>query len=197
MTEMHVLLVHGVAGPWHWQRWLDNQLRELGVAVDAVQLPTAPRPADWLPVLRERLHRVPAGVELVVAAHADGAGLWLQHAANADERWPRADRALLVSPPAPRVIGTGAVRRVAGLTRLVAGTGDPDMAMHQVHAMAEDLQVEVDGILDGGRLDTEAGYGPWPAVLRWVLYGSVPLTDRFEDGPRPVATGAGGRLRSV
>lgn len=197
MTDMHVLLVHGVAGPWHWQRWLDNQLRELGVTVDVVQLPETPRLNDWLPVLRERLALVPTGAEFVVAAHSHGAGLWLQHATTSGQQWPRADRVLLVSPPAPRTVGTGAVRRVAGVTRLVAGTGDPDMAMHQVHGMAEDLSVEVDGILDGARLDTEAGYGPWPAVLRWVLYGSVPLTDRFDDGPRPVACGAPGRLRSV
>lgn len=197
MTDMYVLLVHGVAGPWHWQRWLDNQLRELGIAVDVVQLPAAPRLDDWLPVLRDRLARVPAGVELAVAAHSDGAGLWLQHAATADDQSLRADRVLLVSPPAPRIVGTEAVRRVSGLTRLVAGTGDSDVAMHHMHRMAEDLHVEVDGILDGARLDTEAGYGPWPAVLRWALYGSAPLTDRFDDGPRPVTTAATGRLRSV
>ncbi|MBE9374496.1 alpha/beta hydrolase [Saccharopolyspora sp. HNM0983] len=197
MTEMHVLLVHGTAGPWHWQRWLDNQLRELGLVVDVVQLPSRPRLHDWLPVLRERMSLVPDGMEFVVAAHADGAGLWLHHAATAEERWPRADRVLLVSPPAPCAIGTAAVRRVAGLTRLVAGTGDPELAMHEVRGMADALHVEVDSILDGARLDTEAGYGPWPAALRWVLYGSVPLTDRFDDIPRPAATGAAGRLRSV
>lgn len=196
MSEMHVLLVHGMtgSGPWHWQQWLAGQLREQGVQVGLPVLPDPDRPMleKWLPVLRDRLEAVPAEAELVVAAHSCGAALWLHHAATITERSRRANRVLLVSPPArdwqhpdaqgitPYPTDASALRRAAGITRLVVGTGDPYLSMYQAHALAEDLQVEMDVILDGEHLNTDAGYGPWPAVLRWSLYGTVPLNDRFD-----------------
>ncbi|GAA0531548.1 alpha/beta hydrolase [Saccharopolyspora thermophila] len=200
MSEMHVLLVHGMtgSGPWHWQQWLAGQLREQeGVVVDLPALPDADRPVleRWLPVLRERLAAVPPDAELVVAAHACGVALWLHHATTIEGRFRRADRVLLVAPPAPdwqypdaRGItpyptDAAALRRAAGITRLVVGTGDPYLSMYQAHALAEALQVEMDVILDGEHLNTDAGYGPWPSVLRWARYGTVPLNDRFDSDP--------------
>lgn len=196
MSEMHVLLVHGMtgSGPWHWQHWLAAQLREAGVDVDLPTLPDPDRPvlADWLQVLRERLAAVPQEAELVVAAHACGAALWLHHAATIGGSDRRADRVLLVAPPAPDwqhpaaqgitpyPTDAAALRRAAGITRLVVGTGDPYLSMYRAHALAEEVQVEMDVILDGEHLNTDAGYGPWPALLRWTLYGTVPLHDRFE-----------------
>ena len=89
MSDMHVLLVHGMtgAGPWHWQQWLAAQLRERDVRVDLPSLPDPDRPAldRWLPVLRDRLMAVPPEAELVVAAHSCGAVLWLHHAATVGE----------------------------------------------------------------------------------------------------------------
>ncbi|MGW3468741.1 RBBP9/YdeN family alpha/beta hydrolase [Saccharopolyspora sp. NPDC000995] len=196
MSEMHVLLVHGMtgSGPWHWQQWLAGQLREHGVQVDLPDLPDPDRPMleNWLPVLRERLEAVPPEAELVVAAHSCGVALWLHHAATIVGPSRRADRVLLVSPPArdwqhpdaqgitPYPTEASALRRAAGITRLVVGTGDPYLSMYQAHALAEDLQVEMDVILDGEHLNTDAGYGPWPGVLSWSLYGTVPLNDRFD-----------------
>ncbi|KAA5828745.1 alpha/beta fold hydrolase [Saccharopolyspora hirsuta] len=199
MSEMHVLLVHGMtgSGPWHWQQWLAGQLRDRGVAVDLPSLPGPDRPvlADWLPVLRERLAAVPKEAELVVAAHSCGVALWLHHAATIGGSSRRADRVLLVAPPAPDwqhpdaqgitpyPTDAAALRRAAGITRLVVGTGDPYLSMYRAHALAESLQVEMDVILDGEHLNTDAGYGPWPAVLSWTLYGTVPLNDRFDADP--------------
>ncbi|MEB3367981.1 RBBP9/YdeN family alpha/beta hydrolase [Saccharopolyspora mangrovi] len=196
MSELRVLLIHGMtgAGPWHWQHWLAGQLRDQGVQVDAPVLPDPARPdlRRRLPVLRERLAAVPPEAELVVAAHSCGVGLWLHHAATIGLDDRRADRVLLVAPPdaewdhpdarevAPYPADATSLRRAAGMTRLVAGTGDAYLPMHRAHALAEDLQVEMDVILDGGHLNTDAGYGPWPSVLRWTLYGTVPLHDRFD-----------------
>ncbi|MDA3626752.1 alpha/beta hydrolase [Saccharopolyspora sp. WRP15-2] len=195
MSEMHVLLIHGMtgSGPWHWQQWLAGQLREQDVDVELPPFPGPDRPvlADWLPVLRERLEAVPKEAELVVAAHSCGVALWLHHAATIEGRSRRADRVLLVAPPAPDwqhpdaqdiapyPTDSSALRRAAGITRLVVGTGDPYLSMYQAHGLAEALQVEMDVILDGEHLNTDAGYGPWPAILRWTLYGTVPLNDRF------------------
>ncbi|RCW45088.1 hypothetical protein DFQ14_10349 [Halopolyspora algeriensis] len=212
MSEMHVLLVHGFggSGPWHWQQWLAGQLPDHDVRVELPTLgdPDHPRLGEWLPALRRRLHAVPAHAELVVAAHSCGAALWLHHAATIEARGRRADRVLLVSPPAsewchpdvrgllPYPLDARSLRRAAGLTRIVAGTGDPYLPVHSAHSLADSLQVELDVIPDGEHLNTEAGYGPWPSVLRWALYGTTPLEDRF-DSEAHTAAYSPDRLRLV
>lgn len=199
MSEMHVLLVHGLSGPgpWHWQQWLAGRLRESGVGVDLPVLPRPDRPAleSWLPALRARLAAVPDGAELVVAAHSWGAALWLHHAASMIAGARRADRVLLVAPPAPECdhqdvrkltpypLDAHALRDAAGSTRVVAGTGDPDLPVSTAHAVADALHLELDVVPDGEDFGVEAGYGPWPAVLRWALHGTTPLTDRFDAEP--------------
>ncbi len=199
MTETHVLLVHGFtgSGPWHWQQWLAGQLRERGVPVALPALPDPDRPVldKWLPALRSHVEAVPGDAELVVAAHSCGVPLWLHHAATIGAAARRADRVLLVSPPAPDwrhpdvhgltpyPIDARSLRGAAGTTRLAVGTGDPYLPTHVAHSLADQLRVELDVIPDGEHLDTDGGYGPWPAVLRWALYGTTPLTDRFETQP--------------
>lgn len=199
MSEMHVLLVHGMtgAGPWHWQQWLAGRLRERDVPVELPALPDPDHPdlERWLPVLRERLAAVPPEAELVVATHSCGSALWLHHTATLEPGARRADRVLVVAPPdndwhheharaiTPYPADAAALRRAAGSTRLVVGTGDDFLPMHRAHALAEALQVEMDVILDGEHLNTRAGYGPWPSVLQWTLYGTVPLNDRYDTDP--------------
>lgn len=199
MAEMYVLIVHGMtgSGPWHWQRWLANQLADQGVPVDFPDFPEPDRPVldDWLAVLRERLQATPAEAELVVAAHSCGAALWLHHAATMEDHMRRASRVLLVAPPGPQwrhpddhginpyPIDSRALRDAAGVTRLVAGTGDPNLPIYQAHTLGDDLRIELDVIPDGEHLNTDAGYGPWPSVLRWVLYDTAPLVDRFDSEP--------------
>lgn len=203
MIDMHVLLVHGMtgSGPWHWQRWLTHQLMDHGVTVELPELPDPDHPvlADWLSVLRERLEAVPEEAELVVAAHSCGVALWLHHAARMIDGMRRASRVLLVAPPGPEwrhpddhglnpyPIDARALREAAGVTRLVAGTGDPNLPMHRAHFLADALHVDLDVIPDGEHLNTDAGYGPWPSVLRWVLYDAGPLVDRFDGEPCTVA----------
>ncbi|PRW64522.1 RBBP9/YdeN family alpha/beta hydrolase [Actinopolyspora mortivallis] len=204
---MRVLLVHGFggSGPWHWQQWLDGRLGELGVSCDFPELPDRDHPEldTWLSTLRRRLERVPADAELVVAAHSCGAALWLHHAATIGGRDRRADRVLLVAPPgpewshpdvrgvAPYPVDAHALRRAAGTTRLVIGSGDPYLSVQDGHYLAETLRVEMDVIPDGEHLNTDAGYGPWPAALRWVLHGTAPLADRFETEPNTFGASPG------
>ena len=212
MTQMHVLLVHGMtgSGPWHWQQWLAGRLPEHDVRVDLPVLPDPDHPVlgDGLPALRRRLEAVPADAELVVVAHSCGVALWLHHAATIDAGMRRADRVLLVAPPDPEwnhpdvrgltpyPIDARSLRRAGGVTRLVAGTGDPFLPVHSAHSLADALQVELDVIPDGEHLNTDAGYGPWPSMLRWVLYDSVPVADRF-DSESYTAGYSPGRLRPV
>nr|WP_245560182.1 alpha/beta hydrolase [Actinopolyspora halophila] len=207
VSDMHVLLVHGFggSGPWHWQQWLSGRLAERDVSCELPALPDQDHPEldRWLAVLRARLDSVPAEDELVVAAHSCGAALWLHHAATIAGRARRADRVLLVSPPgpdwrhpdvrgvAPYPVDAHALRRAAGSTRLVIGSGDPYLSVQDGHWLAETLRVEMDVLPDGEHLNTDAGYGPWPAVLRWTLHGSTPLADRFETEPNTFGASSG------
>lgn len=191
MSNIHVLLLQGSvgSGPWHWQQWLHTRLRELGTSVDLARVPELDGAA--LTALRAWLTGVPREAELVVVTHSHGAALWLHHAASLPEHARAADRALLVAPqPCAAYPGGGwdsawdaldvpTTRRAAGITRLVVGTGDPQLSLNRAHAFAASLGVEMDVVLEGGHLNTESGYGPWPAVLRWVLYGSTPVEDRL------------------
>ncbi|EQD87368.1 hypothetical protein A8924_1760 [Saccharopolyspora erythraea NRRL 2338] len=212
MSEMHVLLLHGMtgSGPWHWQQWLAGRLSAQDVTVEMPALPDPDHPDrdEWLPVLRARLAAVPADAELVVAAHSCGVALWLHHAVTIGGQTRRADRVLLVAPPDPQwqhpdaagivpyPLDARALRKAGGVTRMVAGTGDPYLSMRKAHRLAEALQIELDVIPDGEHLNTDAGYGPWPSMLSWALYGSVPLADRYDAEPYTVAY-APERLRPV
>ncbi|QGK69193.1 serine hydrolase family protein [Allosaccharopolyspora coralli] len=197
MSRTQVLLIpdRSDVGPWHWMRWLVRELdHHEGAAAEVVGVGRAPRP-EWdegVAALRAALSSVADDAHVVVAAQGNAAALWLQHAATVDTDARRADQVLLVAPPEPSRRGPAArgvipypvdahaLRRAAGVTRLVAGSGDPTLPLSSAHALADALQVELDVIPDGERLDTAAGYGRWPSALRWALYGTVPLLDRFD-----------------
>ncbi|MEU6128543.1 alpha/beta hydrolase [Saccharopolyspora sp. NPDC047091] len=194
MSELHVLLVPDGAdsGPWHWQQWLTARAREAGATV--TRCPGPVEPAGWTAALRAELAAVPPDAELAVVAHRGGARTWLRHAADpGEDEVRRADRVLLVAPAEPGVPGAGpdvpgepdapALRAAGGPTRIVAGTEDPELSVCAAHALAHRLRVELDVLADGRGLDLAAGYGPWPALLRWAMYGSVPVADRFGTAP--------------
>lgn len=185
----YVLLLHGNtgSGPAHWQSWLAGELAGLGVDVDIPRLTDPDRPDldVWLAGLRHHLQAAPADDERVVLAHSCGASLWLHHAARLTEEHDehhvlRFDRVLLVAPPGPRwhhpdvhgfsptPLDAAGVRRAAGWTQLVVGDDDPDCTVDEAVAMAAELKVDLDVIPGGARLDVDAGYGPWPAVLGWA-----------------------------
>jgi len=68
--------------------------------------------------------------------------------------------------PAP--LDPAGVRRAAGWTQLVVGDDDAACPVDDAVEMAAGLQVDLDVIPGGAHLNTDAGYGPWPAVLEWV-----------------------------
>lgn len=194
MTETF-LIVHGLggSGPDHWQTWLARRLRDGGREVSYPDLPNpdAPELETWRDELgREMSTREPS--TLAVVCHSLGAVTWLHLAARTDRRL--AERVLLVAPPSagagiaeisgfvPAPLDPTAVARAAGSTRLVcAPTGDPYCP--EGPDLYESLGVPIDVIEGGGHLNTDAGYGPWPAVEAWCLSDSVPLTSRSRASP--------------
>lgn len=113
-----------------------------------------------------------------VVAHSLGAVLWLHHAADPGDS-PRAARVMLVAPPSPHStfpeiaeffpppMDIDTVRRCADGTVLVAGSDDPLLPEGIADAYGRPLKMATTIIADGAHLNTEAGYGAWPAVLDW------------------------------
>lgn len=187
-TLPYVLLLHGHtgSGPKHWQSWLAGELANVGGVVDVPQFTDPDRPDldVWLAELGHHLVAAPLAEERVVLAHSCGAALWLHHAARLTgdhaELALRFDRVLLVSPPGPRWDSPGVhgftpapldaagVRRAASWTQLVVGDGDDACTLDDAVDMAAHLKIDLDVIPGGAHLNTDAGYGPWPAVLGWV-----------------------------
>jgi predicted alpha/beta hydrolase family esterase len=183
----YVLLLHGHtgSGPEHWQSWLAGELANAGGVVDVPQLTDPGRPdlEVWLGELRHHLEAAPRAGERVVLAHSCGALLWLHHAARLTDSHQdlRFDRVLLVAPPGPRwthpdvhgftpaPLDPGGVRRAAGWTQLVVGDNDECCPVADAVEMTAELKIDLDVIPDGAHLDTDAGYGAWPAIREWVV----------------------------
>lgn len=187
----YVLLVHGYAGSGqgHWQNWLAGELAERGGSVDipAFADPAAPELDAWLEELRDHLTVAPRDAERVVLAHGWGATLWLHHSAGGCLPEHRVDRVLLVAPPGPdweqpEVVGFQpapadkvGLRYASASTRLVVSDDDPACPEPFAERLAADLDVDLDIVHRAGHLDSDAGYGPWPAALAWVLDETTPL----------------------
>jgi predicted alpha/beta hydrolase family esterase len=174
---VQVLILHGWQGnaEGHWQTWLAERLRgDADVRYPALPNPDDPRPEAWEAALRGELDAL--GPEPVVVCHSLACALWLRAAANG----ARADRVLLVAPPAPdsefpeiaRFFPTGAdapsVAGSASEVRLVCADDDPYCPGGAAAIYGEPLGLPIDLVSGGGHLNTDAGYGPWPGVEAWV-----------------------------
>lgn len=179
---MAFLLIHGLegSGPEHWQSWLARRLSARGLHVAYPSLPDAdnPRLDRWLDALDAELAQLPAA-ETTVLCHSLGSLLWLHHAARHPAE--RVARALLVAPPQPDEEDTSSVgfrpaplhpdgvAAAARETRLVCSTDDPWCPPETSRRIGETAGVPIDWIENGGHINTDAGYGPWPAVEGWAL----------------------------
>jgi serine hydrolase len=174
--------VHGLegSGPQHWQSWLAGRLRDRGLDVAYPSLSDAdhPRVEVWLDELDAELARLSAA-ETTVLCHSLGSLLWLHHAATRPR--PQVARALLVAPPQPDVEDTDSVgfrptpldrdgvARAARDTLVVCSTNDPWSSREQSERIGAETGVEIDWLEDAGHINTDAGFGPWPAVEAWAL----------------------------
>jgi predicted alpha/beta hydrolase family esterase len=171
---------HGGSGPEHWQTWLAARLRQRGeeVAYPLLPEPDHPRVERWLDALDAELAR-PAAGETTVLCHSLGSLLWLHHAARRPSH-PVA-RALLVAPPQPdeedpesagfrpTPLDPVGVAAAARETRLVCSTDDPWCPPETSRRIAAATGLTVEWVERGGHVNSDAGYGPWPAVEAWAL----------------------------
>jgi uncharacterized protein len=164
----------------HWQWQLAEALRGQGEQVLYPQLPDPDRPSlpTWLELLDSELAQL-GDEERVVIAHSLAVLLWL----NAVSREPgvvRIDRVLLVSPPSPALLqrhpevaafaradyDAECVEAGAESVHLVHSDRDP-YCPEGVEAAYPDLHLDATIVPDGGHLDPDSGYGPWPSILAW------------------------------
>ena len=185
---MALLLIHGLegSGPEHWQSWLAARLRERGLDVAYPSLPGAdnPRIDRWLDALEDELAGLPVAATTVLC-HSLGSLLWLHHAARQPSR--QVARALLVAPPqpdheeAPSVgfrptpLDRGGVAAAARETQLVCSTDDPWCPPETSRRIGETAGIPIAWLENAGHINTDAGFGPWPAVEAWALGGRLDL----------------------
>ena len=138
--------------------------------------PFDPYPENWLSTLRNELDHLRG--ERIVLCHSLGTLLWLLHARSGAHG--TAERVVLVAPPCtdevepvvrfrPDGVTPAQVQAAATTTRIVcAPSGDPYFPAGAPTVFG-DLVPDLDLIDGGGHLNTDAGYGPWPAVEAWAL----------------------------
>jgi predicted alpha/beta hydrolase family esterase len=189
MPTPRVLILHGWqgSGPEHWQSRLAGRLRDRGVGVRYPELPDPDNPKlePWLDAVASELDALTSlpGDETVVLCHSLGAALWLHHAARTPAT--PVDRVLLVSPPSPALavpelaeflpapLDRASLDAAAGSTRIVCAADDPYCPEGAAFSYGLPLGLPLDEITPGGHLNSDAGYGPWPAVEAWALDGAA------------------------
>lgn len=181
MSRPSYLILHGYqgSGPGHWQSWLAGRLRSGDAAVHFPDLPDAdqPRLEAWLDALERELEQF--SEPPVVVCHSLGCILWMHHIARGGKP---AERVLLVAPPSADAVPDVLdhffpVPDDVGLedARLVCSDNDPycpDGANNLY------LGVPADVLVGEGHINTDAGYGPWPAVEAWAREHATPVTPR-------------------
>ncbi len=180
---MPLLILHGLDGnePGHWQTWLAETAGAGGIDVRYPDLPAATTPSldPWmdavLPLLLEEEQTA-----LDVVAHSLGCQLWA-HVATAMGHVV-AGRVLLVAPPGtaqieqqiptftPAPLGPDLLLACPDTT-VVTGEADPWLP-DPAEVLASGLPVRL--VPGGAHLNPEAGYGPWPEMMRWVYGGDAP-----------------------
>lgn len=187
MDSKRVLILHGWqgSGPGHWQRWLADELSADGHHVAFPDLPECdvPCPQKWGLELHDHLAALAtaAGGERIVCCHSLSCVLWLREAHNVAPEH-RVERVALVAPPCPGAkvpelagfyptyADHDAVQSAAGETRLVCSDDDPYCPRRGAEQhWGAPLALRADLLPEQGHFNVESGYGPWPAMLDWVL----------------------------
>jgi predicted alpha/beta hydrolase family esterase len=139
--------------------------------------PYDPEPDAWLTALQPELAALEG--ERIVVCHSLACLLWLLNARDGAANVAVADRVLLVAPPCtdeveavvrfrPDGVTAEHVARAAAQTLMFCGTPDPYCPQTAIRAFPE-LFPQAICVPGAGHVNTDAGYGAWPAVEQWAL----------------------------
>lgn len=193
VSSRSFLILHGIENhrpPDHWQSWLADRLRQRGhhVLYPALPDPDTPSLEAWASALHALLARM-RGEERIVICHSLACLLWMRTAPNLSAA-ERADRLLLVSPPASEMVpDSGASFRLRSLepqairasatgeTRIVCSDQDPYNPAGAQRLYGDPLGLHTDELIGAGHITPDDGYGPWPALAAWCEEPRQPLAD--------------------
>ncbi|MDX6639832.1 MAG: serine hydrolase [Solirubrobacteraceae bacterium] len=180
------LILHGWqgSGPGHWQTWLAERLAAAGETVRYPDLPDPDEPdaSQWADSIHAELEALTG--ERTVVCHSLACLLWAREAARIAESGP-VDRLLLVAPPCPVTpipgvhalyptpLDPAAMAASAREARVVGSDRDPYCPAGPERSFARPLELPIDILEGAGHINTDAGYGPWPAVEAWCLHGTA------------------------
>lgn len=179
-SSIMVIIIHGYdgSGPGHWQRWLEDELRRRGVPVALPDLPdpTAPDKDRWVAALADVISNAPAPVVLV----CHSLGCWAADHFLTAHGAANVRAALLVAPPSPYLLfepvesflpppcRAEVWAPLAARTLLVASDNDDFTTPEEIADIAERLGTGLQIIHDGGHINLDSGYGPWPFAIEWL-----------------------------
>jgi predicted alpha/beta hydrolase family esterase len=188
-TRAHFLIQPGWhnSGAHHWQTLWEQEL-----GPDATRVPqrdwNLPDRAAWTQTLEDSIRRAPRPV--VVLAHSVGC----LAALTALARTPTAAAVLVApadaerpgAPPAVESFNPIPMERMPLPLLVVASDNDPYCSLDRARAFAGAWQAELEIVREGGHLNEEAGFGPWPdgklMVMQWLARHSLLWPDREADG---------------
>lgn len=192
-----VVIVHGYdgSGPGHWQRWLDEELRIRGVAVEFPELPDPQSPECdvWV----AQLHTIVSNATAPVLFVAHSLGCWAVDHLLARYGATGIDAALLVAPPSPYLLfepvqsffpapqSPVAWAPIAERSLLVTSDDDPYIEATEAAAIGQRIGVPVHMLAGAGHINVESGFGPWPFALQWVLRAFSAIQRRRADREKP------------
>ncbi len=182
------LILHGIDNhrpPQHWQFLLAAKLIERGCEVRYPGLPEPDAPVrdSWLSALDHELNAL-TGEERVVVCHSLACLLWFAFSERQDAGGDRAraDRLLLVSPPASdRVPEAGASFRLSGFDAravresvrgeiaIACSDADPYNPAGAQTTYGDALGVTAKVFPGACHITPETGYGPWCFATEWCL----------------------------
>jgi predicted alpha/beta hydrolase family esterase len=177
-----IVIVYGYdgSGPGHWQRWLERELRQCHVPVAFPELPDPRQPQKdvWVAALADVVAQA-NGVPVTFVCHS--LGCWAVDHLVAERGAHGVHAALLVAPPSPYLLfepvesflppprQRAAWAPIAGRSLLVGSDDDEFTSAEELEEIARTLGVRCHLIPGAGHINTDAGYGPWPFVIDWLV----------------------------
>ncbi len=175
-----IVIVYGYegSGPGHWQRWLQEQLRQSGVPVAFPELPDAdaPRKDAWVSALRELVDA--AALPVTFVCHS--LGCWAVDHLLAERGGANIHAVLLVAPPSPFLLFEPVesflppprpreVWAPLAARSLVVGSDDDEFTSKgEFVQISQQLGLPFHFVAGAGHINIASGYGPWPFALEWL-----------------------------